>query len=51
MSRLDRLPADKLDAELAYLQIAIDKTAGERERTAWDWLMQRVNDHRERHCA
>ncbi|MCB1789520.1 MAG: DUF447 family protein [Gammaproteobacteria bacterium] len=51
VSRLDRLPADKLDAELAYLQIAIDKTAGERERTAWDWLMQRVNDHRERHCA
>ena len=45
-SRLDRLPASKIDAEIEYLRIAIDKTAGERERMAWDWLMQRVAEHR-----
>ncbi|PVV09155.1 MAG: tetrahydromethanopterin synthesis protein [gamma proteobacterium symbiont of Ctena orbiculata] len=42
VSRLERLPAEKIDAEIAYLTIAIDKTAGEREREAWDWLMARV---------
>lgn len=46
VSRLARLPADKLDAEIAYLQIAIDKTAGAHEREAWDWLMARVQAHR-----
>ncbi len=42
VSRLHLLPAEKVDAELRYLAIAIDKTAGEREREAWGWLMQRV---------
>ncbi len=46
VSRLDLLPADKIDSEIAYLRIAIDKTAGERERQAWDWLMQSVAAHR-----
>ena len=27
---------------MRYLQIAIDKTAGEAEREAWDWLMAAV---------
>ena len=30
-------------AEIAYLQIAIDKTAGEEEAEAWGWLLQRVD--------
>jgi len=47
VSRLDRLPAEKIRRELAYLQIAIDKTAGEREHTAWHWLMERLNLHRQ----
>lgn len=51
VSRLERLPADKIDSEIAYLQIAIDKTAGDEERTAWDWLMQRVRAHRAKACA
>lgn len=42
-TRLGMLPAEKVEAELKYLQIAIDKTAGEREQEAWDWLMDRVN--------
>ena len=44
-SRLDRLPAGKLRREVEYLQAAVDKTAGEREREAWDWLMERVAAH------
>jgi hypothetical protein len=42
VSRLDRLPAQKIEAELAYLSIAIEKTAGVREIEAWEWLMERV---------
>jgi uncharacterized protein len=45
VSRLDRLPRDKIEAELAYLSIAIDKTAGEAELEAWGWLMERVTAH------
>ncbi len=46
VSRLDRLPADKVDREIAHLAIAVDKTAGPRERQAWEWLMQRIGEHR-----
>ena len=45
VSRLDRLPREKITAELEYLQIAVDKTAGQREQQAWDWLMERINSH------
>jgi hypothetical protein len=45
VSRLDRLPCDKIEREIAYLQIALDKTAGPREREAWGWLMARVEAH------
>ena len=40
-----RLPRDKIEAELAYLSIALDKTAGEAELEAWGWLMARVTAH------
>jgi hypothetical protein len=46
VSRLSMLPADKVDREMAYLQIAIDKTAGDNERTAWGWLVAAVARHR-----
>lgn len=46
VSRLHMLPMDKIDHEVAYLQIAINKTAGEREMTAWRWLIERVENHR-----
>ena len=42
VSRLKMLPADKVEAELKYLQIAIAKTAGPREVEAWGWLMERI---------
>jgi hypothetical protein len=43
VSRLDRLPVEKIENEINYLTIAIEKTAGEREREAWGWLMAKVN--------
>jgi uncharacterized protein len=42
ISRLNMLPREKIEAELAYLEIAISKTAGPREQEAWGWLMERV---------
>ena len=42
VSRLHLLPRDKIDAELAYLQIAIDKTAGPLEHEAWSWIREAV---------
>ncbi|KND62415.1 DUF447 family protein [Candidatus Burkholderia verschuerenii] len=46
VSRLFMLPDDKIDSEVAYLQIAIDKTAGDMEREAWQWLLQAIERHR-----
>jgi uncharacterized protein len=46
VSRLHMLPAAKIDSEMAYLQIAIDKTAGAGEREAWAWLREAVAAHR-----
>ena len=45
VSRLNMLPREKIDAEIAYLSIAIEKTAGPEEKEAWGWLMQKVNGH------
>lgn len=48
VSRLHMLPPDKIDAEMAYLQIAINKTAGAAEHEAWAWLQEAVVAHREK---
>jgi hypothetical protein len=45
-SRLNMLPAEKIESELKYLEIAISKTAGARELEAWGWLMERIEKHR-----
>ena len=45
VSRLDRLPTERILAELAYLQTAINKTAGERELEAWGWLNKAIKDY------
>ncbi len=45
VSRLHLLPREKIATEMAYLQIAIDKTAGPREREAWEWLREAVEQH------
>lgn len=41
-TRLHMLPAEKIEAELKYLDIAISKTAGPRELEAWGWLMEKI---------
>ena len=46
VSRLRRLPAEKIDREMDYLRIAVEKTAGPREREAWRWLEDRIADWR-----
>ena len=43
-SRLRMLPREKIQTELEYLQIAIDKTAGERENQAWGWLIEKIDN-------
>ena len=45
VSRLHMLPLDKVEAEMRYLQIAIDKTAGPEEHEAWGWLTDAVARH------
>ena len=46
VSRLHMLEMAKIDAELAYLEIAIKKTAGEYERQAWSWLIEKIENHK-----
>ncbi len=43
-SRLQMLPREKIQTEMQYLQIAIDKTAGEREKQAWGWLVEKIDN-------
>lgn len=45
VSRLHLLPREKVESEMAYLQIAIDKTAGAEELQAWSWLREAVAQH------
>jgi len=45
-SRLHMLPPEKIESELAYLEIAISKTAGPAELEAWDWLMEKMREYR-----
>ena len=42
VSRLEMLPREKIEKEIAYLQIAIGKTAGAAEQQAWQWLMESI---------
>jgi hypothetical protein len=36
------LPREKVESELAYLAIAIGRTAGADEQEAWDWLIEKI---------
>lgn len=45
-TRLNMLPREKVESELAYLEIAVSKTAGPREQEAWGWLMEKVDTWR-----
>jgi hypothetical protein len=44
-SRLHLLPRDKIEREIAALEIVVAKTAGANERTAWDWLRSKFDAH------
>jgi len=44
VSRLHMLPQEKIMQEKAYLQIAMDKTAGEYEWQAWTWLVEKIDN-------
>jgi uncharacterized protein len=46
VSRVNMLPWEKIEAEVKYLGIAIEKTAGPAEREAWGWLIERIEAHR-----
>ena len=46
VSRLQMLPMEKIETEMKYLQIAIDKTAAAPEHEAWGWLREAVELHR-----
>jgi len=45
ISRLDRLPWEKIRSELDYLRIGLEKCAGDREREAWTWLMDVIEEY------
>ncbi|MCX7899535.1 MAG: DUF447 family protein [Methylocystis sp.] len=45
-TRLDILPREKIESEIAYLKIAIDKTAGAAEREAWKMVMEKIAAHK-----
>lgn len=45
VSRLTRLPMEKITQDINYHMIAIEKTAGARELEAWGWLMEAVTNH------
>jgi hypothetical protein len=42
VSRLSMLPREKVEGEISYLSISVEKTAGPEEREAWDWLTEAV---------
>ena len=46
-TRLKILPAEKVESELKYLEIAISKTAGPREEEAWEWLLEKISTWRQ----
>lgn len=46
-SRLHMLPLEKIESEIAYLSIGFNKTAGNKEREAWGWLMAIIEKHKQ----
>ena len=44
-SRVHMLPREKIERELGYLQIAVEKTAGPREHEAWRLLVEKIEDY------
>jgi hypothetical protein len=42
-TRLGRIDDNKIKDEMKYLKIGIDKTAGENEKQAWEWIEKKIN--------
>ncbi len=51
VSRLHLLPWEKIVREFEHLKIAVEKTAGDREKEAWEWLTAAVAAHRRQQSA
>lgn len=47
VSRLHMLSWEKIQSELDYLRIGLDKTAGDKELEAWSWLMQSIEKYKQ----
>ncbi len=47
VSRLKMLSIEKIESEIDYLSIGLNKTAGENELEAWGWLMDLVEKHKQ----
>jgi hypothetical protein len=45
VSRLHILSRERIEREIAALDVAIAKTAGANERIAWGWLMEKIAAH------
>jgi len=46
ISRLTMLPLAKIESEIDYLRIGLEKTAGDRELEAWGWLMAVIDNYK-----
>jgi hypothetical protein len=46
-SRLHMLPREKVESEVAYLKIAVGRTAGTAEQEAWGWLVEKIRAYYE----
>lgn len=46
ISRLKMLPLEKIDSEINYLRIGLEKTAGDKEHEAWGWLMAVIDEYK-----
>ena len=46
ISRLTMLPLAKIESEIDYLRIGLEKTAGDREWEAWGWLMAAIDNYK-----
>ena len=46
ISRLNMLPLEKIESEIDYLRIGLEKTAGDRELEAWGWIMAVIDNYK-----
>lgn len=51
VSRLSMLADEKVDREMEYLAIAVEKTAGPEEFEAWGWLTEAIAEHRRKRAS